>query len=353
MPTVVDNTLSPGALLPDQGWYTHITLDSGNHVHISYQDNFTLDLRHANSVRNRVADFNADGKTDLGWYYNLNGTLVFWFMNGTAVSNVAIAGQVPNLNWRIEGLADFNNDNKVDVLWKDSVTGTVVIWLMNGSSILSVNVVATVASPYVIEGTGDLNGDGNADIVWKHALTGQVVVWLMNGAAISSANIIASQPTVWSIEKVGDFDGDGKADILWKHTSLGTVVVWRMNGASILSVSVIGTVSNLSYVIQDVGDVNADGTADIVWKNVVGGQVVVWTMARGTGTVSAAIITGVVPDLNWIIEGVGDLNADNKADIIWKYAPSGQVFLWLMNGPAAFSFTSPGAVTDLNWRIVN
>ncbi len=355
--SVVDNYRCPDNVTPDTGYDTHITIDSGDHVHISYIDNGSPsggDLRHANSVVNRVVDFNGDGKSDVAWYYTLNGTLVSWFMDGTAVSSVSVAGQVSDLTWRIEALADFNNDSRTDVLWKNSLTGAVAIWFMNGSAIQSVNIVGAVSDlNYSIEGAGDFNGDGNADIVWKHASTGQVVVWLMNGPVLSSINILGSVPRVWSIEKIGDVDGDGRADILWKHTSLGIVAVWRMNGAAVLSVSTLGTISDLSWVIQEVGDFNADGTADILWKHAVTGTVAIWTMSRGTGGVSAATVAGTVSDLNWMIEGVGDLNADNKADIIWKNAATGQTVLWLMNGPTVYSVVSPATVADLNWRVVN
>ncbi|HBP89286.1 MAG TPA: VCBS repeat-containing protein, partial [Nitrospiraceae bacterium] len=46
--------------------------------------------------------------------------------------------------------------------------------------------------------------------------------------------------------------------------------------------------------------------------------------------VSAGFPGGV--SLGWQIAAVGDVNADTKADIIWRHGTSGAVALWLMNG---------------------
>ena len=35
--------------------------------------------------------------------------------------------------------------------------------------------------------------------------------------------------------------------------------------------------------------------------------------------------------VDWRIAGVGDFNADGKADIVWRHN-SGSVAIWLMNG---------------------
>ena len=52
---------------------------------------------------------------------------------------------------------------------------------------------------------------------------------------------------------------------------------------------------------------------------------------NGLGVLQAAIVAQVA-DLNWQIVGVGDLNGDNKADLVWRHSVTGQVVVWLMNG---------------------
>jgi len=82
------------------------------------------------------------------------------------------------------------------------------------------------------------------------------------------------------------------------------------------------------WVIQDVGDFNADGKADILWRNSTTGEVVIWLM-NGTTMTSSTSLGNVSSD--WSIAGVGDFNGDGYADILWQNT-SGELYLWLMNG---------------------
>ena len=56
-------------------------------------------------------------------------------------------------------------------------------------------------------------------------------------------------------------------------------------------------------------------------------------------------------DLNWSIEGTGDLDGDGKTDILWKHATSGAVAAWLINGLTLTSGGNIAASTDLSWEI--
>ena len=104
--------------------------------------------------------------------------------------------------------------------------------------------------------------------------------------------------------------------------------------------------SNLGLGINDF---NGDNKSDILWRNAGSGQIYIWLM-DGT-SISSQASPGAVDDLNWEIKGVGDFNRDGKADILWRHAGSGQVYIWLMNGAAISSIGSPGMVGDLNWQI--
>ena len=49
------------------------------------------------------------------------------------------------------------------------------------------------------------------------------------------------------------------------------------------------------------------------------------------------------------IQGVGDVNGDGKADILWRHS-TGVVSIWLMNGTSINSIANPSYV-GLDWSI--
>jgi phage FluMu protein gp41 len=94
-------------------------------------------------------------------------------------------------------------------------------------------------------------------------------------------------------------------------------------------------------------DLDANGRADIVWRDTRSGGVAVWLM-DGT-LIAASAMPGGVP-LDWQIAGIGDVDADGKADIIWHNSTNGTVAVWLMSGLAISSAGFPGSA-PLHWSI--
>jgi hypothetical protein len=98
-----------------------------------------------------------------------------------------------------------------------------------------------------------------------------------------------------------------------------------------------------------VGDVNNDGKADLVWHHMSSGEVAIWLM-NGPTIASSGLLGGV--PLAWEIAGTGDVNGDEKADIIWRNSQTGTVAVWLMNGLSVLSVGFPGS-TSTDWKIQN
>ena len=80
-----------------------------------------------------------------------------------------------------------------------------------------------------------------------------------------------------------------------------------------------------------------DGKADIVWRDVTRGDVAIWLMNGGSVRQSALFSPGVPPLLSagvplaWQIAGLGDVNRDGRADLVWRHVQSGDVAVWLVN----------------------
>jgi hypothetical protein len=58
---------------------------------------------------------------------------------------------------------------------------------------------------------------------------------------------------------------------------------------------------------------------------------------------------GGVP-LEWQVAGVGDVNGDGQADVIWRNGTNGTVAVWLMNGMTIASVGIPGSAST-DWEI--
>jgi hypothetical protein len=184
-----------------------------------------------------------------------------------------------------------------------------------------------------IAGVADLDGEGKADVIWRNTDTGDVGVWLWNGVnAPTTLGVLAEAvPAAWEIAGVGDLNGEGKADIIWRNTDTGDVGVWLGNGVNApTTLGVLAKAVEAPWVIMGVGDLNGDGKADIVWRNTDTRDVAGWLM-NGLTIGSTGVLAGAVSAV-WGIADIGDLGGDGRADIVWRNMRDGSVGAWLGNG---------------------
>jgi len=113
-----------------------------------------------------------------------------------------------------------------------------------------------------------------------------------------------------------------------------------------------GVVSDLNWKIVGSGDFNRDGWPDLVWQHQTDGRIAVWKMNGATLLDGAPISPGQLPDLNWKIRAVGDMNGDDMPDLIWQHRVDGRVAVWLMNGTTMTSAVVIAQLADTNWEIV-
>jgi hypothetical protein len=172
----------------------------------------------------------------------------------------------------------------------------------------------------------------------------------MDGATPQDEIYVGTVDPAYDIVGTGDFDGDGKSDILWRHTTIGDVWIWLMDGATPKPGGRIYIDRvDPGYVVKGVGDFDANGKADIVWHHATTGEVWVWPM-NGT-TRLAQVWVGSVPDTGYQIQGVADFTGDGKADLLWWHTTRGEVWLWTMNGTVRQAETWVGTVPETSYQI--
>jgi hypothetical protein len=231
--------------------------------------------------------------------------------------------------------ADFNGDGRSDILWRNAVSGENYIYPMNGKAILATEGhLRTVADQsWQVAGIGDFDGDAKADILWRNSSTGENYVYLMNGSAIAGEGYlrtVADQD--WQVAGVGDFNGDGKDDILWRNASSGENYIYPMDGLAILAgEGYLRTVADLDWQVAGVGDLDGDGKADILWRHAVSGENYLYPMDGRTIRPGEGFLR-TVADLNWQVAALGDFNGDGRDDVLWRNRSTGENYLYPMDG---------------------
>jgi hypothetical protein len=108
-------------------------------------------------------------------------------------------------------------------------------------------------------------------------------------------------------------------------------------------------------------DFNADERGDILWYNASTGESQIWFMKDSSRIGRATISDGGRPALigpPWRIVGSRDFSGDGKTDVLWHNATTGEVQIWLMNGSlfvgraTVVGETGAAALVGLPWSIV-
>ena len=304
-----------------------------------------------------VANVSGAGSGTVSIVYTLNATR--FPRDGT----VSVAGTIVTITQRRRvGLADVNFDGRADLLWQNSADGGLATWYLDGWNVVGTELlgISRVADlNWRVVGSGDLNGDGRADLVWQHRTGGWVAVWFLSGKEIVGTELLSIDRVAdpnWQIRGVADIDSDGRADLIWQHQTDGWIAAWLMNGSQVLSTQFlsINQVPETDWQIAGAGDANGDGYADLIWQHQTEGWLAVWFM-RGTSVVGTEFLSfNRITDANWRIRGVGDVDGNNRADLLWQNDATGELGLWLLDGSFVLNQRglSINRVDDLNWHIV-
>jgi ELWxxDGT repeat protein len=251
-----------------------------------------------------VSDFNCDGRPDLVWRHQGNGSNYVWFMSGLTQAGDAFLTALLDLDWQIAGAGDFNGDRYSDLVWRNQATGANHLWFMRGVQRIAATALPALTDPWKLVGVANFDEDPQADLLWRHSVSGHNYVWFMRGTErVGGASLPSLTAMGWDIVGVGDFNADQHADILWRNIWTGENYVWFLQGTTMSSSAGIPSLTDTGWQIGAVADLNHDGHSDIVWRHQSSGDNYVWLM-RGNQRVDGAALTPV-PDLAWTMAAAG------------------------------------------------
>jgi hypothetical protein len=314
--------------------------------HVQYSAPVTSNLY----VRDQI---NSDATGDLIWHRAETGQVEVWTMNGLTKSAAPTSINAAT-TWEPKGCGDLDGDGDTDIIWRDSATGFFHVWLMAGSTVSTNSQVlnaTAVASTFAVIAVGDFDGDKKADIVFRSTVNGDVTMWKMNGNVRVDGQLVGN-PNGAEYLGCGDFNGDGRYDFLWRQANTNIVFGWLMNGFTLIEAAAVGGVNAIGtqWKVGSVGDLNADGRADVIWRNSSTGIVNSWIMNnlyKTSGGVSAPI------SLDWTLRASADISGDGRVDVIWTNTVADKVNGWLMNGIVKVSGGTIAPTPGPGWSLIN
>ena len=285
-----------------------------------------------------AADFNHDGKTDLGIQEVTTNGVVFQVLlsNGDGTFRAPVTTQVfsdPKAPVGVDFAADLNGDKAADLILH---YGNAIGFMMaTGSGSFTSLVVLGIQNVNAVA-IADLTGDGVLDVLASDASGNhQIIVGKGDGTFLGAYGAFSVATIGKGSYVFGDFNGDGKLDIGFAASSAscpGCFYAALGNGNGSFQAPVKTTARNTALAAADFND---DGRTDIVQDAAeLGALAVLFGTSNGTMTPSGLVNVGGVPTSIF----TADLDADGKPDVISLHQIQGQnpVISLLLN-------TTPGA----------
>lgn len=268
--------------------------------------------------RNKVADFDGDGRTDVSQFRPSNGG---WYIQNS--SNNSTSSQLFGLSTDVIANGDYDGDGKTDVAIFRPSEG---MWYMMQST--AGFKALQFGSNDDVPVAGYFDADSKTDIaVFRPSNGTWYVMRSTNGFMARQWGSVNDKPVV------GDFDGDNLSDMGVYRPTVGTWYVLTSSNGALLSKQ-FGATADVPLVGDFDGDTKTDFT---VFRPTEG----TWYMLRSSSGAFAAQQFGVNED----VPVPGDYDGDTKTDLA-VYRPSVGYWYVLKSSDSSFEARQFGEAAD-------
>lgn len=139
-----------------------------------------------------------------------------------------------------------------------------------------------------------------------------------------------AEPEVTAEYCADDHDGDQRGDLMMFQQSTRRMLGWLLQSQSIKQSGIYAPLGPTGSRIHGVGDVDADGRADVLWRNPATGRVHI-SLVNGLES-TAAMPLDRTASASWKTLAFSDIDGDLKADALWFHPGLSRVAAWTLDG---------------------